>query len=232
MISLGVFAALAVWGIIVWEVNRRMIKSIPHSSGEGGSSCTDLLGAGPDGPGASESSRKSELADLIERVAAATGGFQSKVDRRGPDDCWPWMGYRRPSGPSHLPYGVWRYAKTKVVKAHRAAWMAHHGREAPAGALVCHTCDNPPCCNPAHLFLGTAADNNRDRDSKGRHGRRSTEEGVRFARGEAHGGAKLSVREVEAIRADPRALGPISEAYGVSTSTISRIRRGKRWASV
>jgi hypothetical protein len=63
-------------------------------------------------------------------------------------------------------YGTIRY-QGRMQKAHRVAWQLAHG-PIPKGLLVCHRCDNPPCCNVAHLFLGTVADNNRDRHAKGR----------------------------------------------------------------
>jgi hypothetical protein len=98
-------------------------------------------------------------ADLADRFAA-------KVDVRGPDECWEWTGYRCPRG-----YGtLWVAGKNK--KAHRVALEIALGRPiAPAlGAL--HTCDNPPCCNPAHLYEGTAQDNSDDAAVRGRRGRR------------------------------------------------------------
>lgn len=76
--------------------------------------------------------------------------------------CWSWSG--RVSGPG---YGVVHITGTKRIGAHRLSWQIHRG-EIPPGMFVCHRCDNPPCCNPDHLFLGTQTDNMRDASSKGR----------------------------------------------------------------
>lgn len=76
-------------------------------------------------------------------------------------DCLVFTGTRSRQG-----YGSLRVAGA-MIKAHRVAWELAHG-QIPAGMAVCHRCDNPPCCNVAHLFLGTIADNNADRHAKGR----------------------------------------------------------------
>lgn len=84
--------------------------------------------------------------------------FWAKVDRG--DDCWEWTGIKDPNG-----YG--RCGMFGETLAHRVAWKLT--REAiPGGLFVLHRCDNPPCCNPDHLFLGTQADNIADMDHKGR----------------------------------------------------------------
>lgn len=87
--------------------------------------------------------------------------FWSHVKIGAPDECWPWLRGRTGSG-----YGRVRVGKI-VVYTHRYAYALTHGA-IPDGFVVCHKCDNPPCCNPAHLQPGTPAENMRDRDSKGR----------------------------------------------------------------
>jgi HNH endonuclease len=90
--------------------------------------------------------------------------FWSKVDRSGGAvTCWPWTGWKRGG------YGRLRVEGRKQVSAHRFVWETVHGT-IPDGLGVLHRCDNPCCCNPKHLFLGTPLDNARDRDAKGRGG--------------------------------------------------------------
>jgi len=94
------------------------------------------------------------------------------------------------------------------------------------GLWVCHRCDNPPCCNPSHLFLGTAADNIHDMHAKGR--ARSNP-----PRGEVHVRAKLTEAKVRAIRADStRPLADLAAEHGVNYRTISAVRSGLIWRHV
>jgi hypothetical protein len=101
-----------------------------------------------------------------------------------------------------------------MTYAHRVSYELAHG-PIPAGMCVCHRCDNPPCCNPAHLFLGTLGDNNRDSKEKGR-----------TASGERNGQVKLTDEEVRQIRrlhsqgATQRALAFL---FGVQFMQVSRI---------
>lgn len=87
--------------------------------------------------------------------------FNAKVDRRGPDDCWLWTAGKR------TEYGCIKIAG-KCYDSHRVAVMLD-GREIPAGMIVMHTCDNPACCNPAHLQVATYSANTKDAIGKGRH---------------------------------------------------------------
>ena len=87
--------------------------------------------------------------------------FWAKVDKSG--DCWLWTASKTKEG-----YGYFRFDGA-MRKAHRMSWLLTNG-EIPEGMLVCHTCDNPSCVNPKHLWLGTNRDNMDDMNAKGRHG--------------------------------------------------------------
>jgi len=122
-------------------------------------------------------------------------------------------------------YGKIRW-RLKMAGAHRVSWELARG-SVPAGLCVLHSCDNPPCVNPDHLFLGTQLSNVHDRDAKGR--------GVAPC-GEAHGCAKLTDTEVREIRvlyaAGELSLRRIGDRYGVHNRTIGRIVSGKGWRHV
>lgn len=144
--------------------------------------------------------------------------FWSRVDVRGPKDCWEWRGHRAKTG-----YGVLQLQGHKYL-AHRIAWTRVNG-DIPAGMLVCHKCDNPPCCNPAHLFLGTYVDNAQDRNAKGRQ-----------ARGSANGRAQLDeylVRELRRMYATGRyTYKKLARMYGVSYTVVANILNEKLWKGV
>src|SRR3990167_544842 len=88
--------------------------------------------------------------------------FWSKVDKHAPNNCWVWMGFKKPTG-----YGLFGVGWKRT---HRLAWEFTNGK-IPAGIHVLHKCDNPSCVNPSHLYLGTHQDNMRDRNKKGRQAR-------------------------------------------------------------
>lgn len=87
--------------------------------------------------------------------------FEQGVDKKGPDECWPWKRGRNKKG-----YGYFRRNK-KFILAHREA-LKRNGVDVPDELDVLHSCDNPPCCNPAHLRVGTQQDNNQDMVDRGR----------------------------------------------------------------
>lgn len=92
--------------------------------------------------------------------------FWQWVDKSaGPDACWPWLGKRMKAG-----YGRYRLRR-KTHSAHRHALTVSVGDPPDQGAFAMHSCDNPPCCNPAHLRWGTHQDNMNDRMVRGRYGR-------------------------------------------------------------
>lgn len=143
--------------------------------------------------------------------------------------CWEWTGARNRGG-----YGVIGRGRRSegTVLVHRLAWETWRG-SIPEGISVCHHCDNRPCFNPDHLFLGTYADNNRDMAAKGRHYSRSRPGSV--PRGEIHGSAKLTEADVRLIRAAYAAgesFESIAAHLPVSATTVSRIVRGRLWAHV
>ena len=89
--------------------------------------------------------------------------FWKKVAVGAPDECWEWTGSR-----DRKSYGRWHWNGTRHGLAHRAAYMMANAIEIPSGVMVLHSCDNPPCCNPRHLWLGSARDNTDDMVAKGR----------------------------------------------------------------
>jgi hypothetical protein len=132
--------------------------------------------------------------------------------------CWLWTASVDQKG-----YGQFamKPAHKRPLKAHRVAWEIYRG-QVPDELCVLHKCDQPACVNPDHLWLGTVADNNHDMFEKGRSAP------PRVA-GEAHGRAKLTLEDVEAIRADKRHQRTIARDYGVSKSQIGNIKRAENW---
>ena len=128
--------------------------------------------------------------------------------------CWNWMGTITPFGYGHMV----RYGKHYQV--HRLSHALRYGA-VERYLYVCHKCDNRRCFNPEHLFLGTAADNQRDMALKGR-----------SARGERNAGAKLTEADVLKIRADKRGHLEIGKDFGITRNHVSEIKRRLRWAHV
>lgn len=143
--------------------------------------------------------------------------FWCKVKVSGWDDCWNWV-----AGVGTRGYGKFR-SQNQLYASHRAAYLLTRGHITP-GLHILHSCDNPLCCNPMHLWEGTHQDNMRDMLIKGRH-----VPGI--IQGESKS-LKLTNAMVNSIRLDTRILKDIAEEYNMSISQISKIKRRKSWRHV
>lgn len=159
--------------------------------------------------------------------------FWARVDRSGgPDACWPWMGERNRDG-----YGVVR-AHRRNLRAHRVARLLSTGSLVPE-LDICHHCDNPPCCNPAHLRAGTQADNSRDMVERGRSLAGDRNPSVIYAdrrpRGSSNGHSKLTEEEVAVIKRrllDGDPMPAIAADFRVTHGAVWFIARGVNWRHV
>ncbi len=158
--------------------------------------------------------------------------FLSKL-KTSDSGCWIWCGCGSSRG-----YGKTTIA-SKDIRAHRLSWMIFKG-EIPDGLFVCHQCDNPSCCNPSHLFLGTQAENVIDKVTKGRQAKGDTHYArlhpERLARGTSHGMSKLDEDKVRQIRLEYTGtrgeLGMLAKKYGVAKATVHQVVRGRLWSHV
>jgi hypothetical protein len=150
--------------------------------------------------------------------------FWSRVDVLGPDECWNW---KRTPSQRYGKYNVRVSGKWALVSAHRYAYQQEHGA-IPDGTFVCHSCDNPRCCNPAHLWVGTNSDNQWDSVVKGRHKNNLPPSRI----GTGHHSNKLAPCEVLAIRArhaSGEAQCALAREYGVVQNAIYKIVHGESW---
>lgn len=136
--------------------------------------------------------------------------FWAKVDKQAPNGCWEWTGSRLPKGygqfaPNHRP-----------VRAHRYSYELHHGT-VPAGLMVLHRCDNPPCVNPAHLYAGTRLDNARDAVMRDRTAQRLNVT------------ARAIVRR---MRANGATQAEVARCLGIGQAAVSRYERGKTFGGI
>jgi hypothetical protein len=148
--------------------------------------------------------------------------FWNKVDTSGAGECWPWLGAKKPGG-----YGNVRIDGTYLV-AHRVAFEIATNIKIPQGLVAMHLCDNPSCCNPAHLVLGTQKANVGDMLLKCREYRAGIARGVR------NGNAKLTEAEASEIRGlckEGLSQSHVGKQFGVSQTTISNIINNKTWRS-
>lgn len=158
--------------------------------------------------------------------------FWEKVDKNGPimppmtTPCWVWTAgfFRIIAHGKHYFYGNLTLPGHKSVYAHRFSWEIAHNQPIPKGIHILHKCDNPPCVNPDHLFIGTPSDNMRDMATKGR-------TGVKY--GEKNWNSKLTRELVEEIRkrysSTRISQRQLAKEYGVTQTAIFYILKGKNW---
>lgn len=147
--------------------------------------------------------------------------LSEKIEHRGPDECWPWLGAKFPNGYGRVNLPRMN-GKQKGTTAHRALWASLFGEPHPA-LEICHTCDNRACCNPRHLFVGTPKINAIDKKNKGR---------VARINGSRNGQSKLKEHDVAIIRTSNLSNRELAKIFGVSHANISAIRARKAWNHV
>lgn len=151
--------------------------------------------------------------------------FWEKVDRRGPDDCWLWTACTTDSGYGQISEGA---GTRKLLRAHRVSYEIENG-PITDGLQVLHECDNPPCCNPNHLFLGDHQANMADMVEKQR---------AQHQRREQHSRVKLTDAKVAEIRRDyvrgssTHGQPALARKYNMSQTQICSIVRGEQWKPV
>jgi hypothetical protein len=160
----------------------------------------------------------------------------------GPDDvCWDWQASKHGQG-----YGLFKL-KSRTEFAHRIAWRIAHKSDIPNGLCVLHSCDNPACVNPAHLRVGTQQDNMDDKVTRGRQARTGAlrpatgmNSGAhthpeKRARGVKNGRSKLTVEQVQEIRARSKkgeSQSAIARSFEVHRTQIGAIVRREQWTHI
>ena len=161
------------------------------------------------------------MTDIVERR------FWERVDQRQTDECWPWKGSRlKKDGRGVLAISG------RNVTAPRVAWFVTHRVWPDADVFVCHSCDNPMCVNPRHLWLGNSSDNLKDAARK--HRLWAQHDSGRI-RGERHGNSKLtpdSVRKIRGMVASGLSQRIVASHFNISQYAVWAISSRRRWSHV
>lgn len=153
--------------------------------------------------------------------------FWKKVNVVKGNECWNWISFCNPKG-----YGMFRIGgrKGRMWLSHRVAWVLTHG-DILDDLQVLHRCDNPPCVNPAHLYLGRNSDNIRDKVDRGRSSFSQPKH-----QNDKHWRAKLTNEQVQYIRSNYKGIKgeqlKFAQQYNVSRATICNILKNKSWKTV
>jgi hypothetical protein len=143
--------------------------------------------------------------------------FHRRVNKL-PSGCWEW------TGSLNTGYGQFRLGNGNIILAHRYAY-AQETKQNIDNFYVCHSCDNPKCVNPSHLFLGDQQANMDDMWNKGR-GKPGT------PKGERHGMSKLNAEQVKAIRASTLPTAEIAREYSISRAVVYDVVKRRTWKHV
>jgi hypothetical protein len=161
----------------------------------------------------------------MRKIPSVEERFWSKVRVRDIEECWLWLG-----GTARFGYGTFAIKHGDLIPAHRFSWILAYGN-IPDGLWILHHCDNPPCVNPLHLFLGTRKDNINDMLQKRRHWAHRGYSPI--TRGEKNGRARVTDAQVVEIR-KRYILGQtqteLAPLFGLSRQAIGRIVRREVWS--
>jgi hypothetical protein len=148
--------------------------------------------------------------------------FWRFVEKKSLDECWEWIGPKRPNG-----YGqISRETRAEgSMASHRFSWELANGKSIPDGMVVMHKCDNPSCVNPNHLSIGTYRDNMIDMMQKGRKKTVSI-------KGEENARSIINEEVVREIRSSSLSHAELGRKFGVSPNCIRGVRIGRTWSHV
>lgn len=147
--------------------------------------------------------------------------FWEKTGVRGEDDCWEWTASRNKKGYGNFYLSIGNSDSMHIL-AHRVAYMLSSDTQIPENTMVCHSCDNPPCCNPKHLFLGSNQDNMQDMVNKGRSaGQKGFKAHLKLD--------KNKVAEIRRLRGEGVQVKTLSSMFGIDYSWISKIVNNRIW---
>ena len=172
-------------------------------------------------------------------IAEGIMRFWAKVDQRGDDECWPWIGARTSGGYGQLFTGIKRPSRNQTrlqLATHIALALAKQGRPTKDHVAM-HSCDNPRCVNPKHLRWGTAEENRADMIAKGRTAKQiaaalDMDNSAAELGDFRTGNTKLTIEDIRYIRSSLKTSTTLADELGVTNQCISNIRLGRTWRGI